>query len=251
MYNISDLAKKSGVSTRTLRYYDEIDLLKPVTVTEANYRRYGDAEVERLQRILMLRALGLPLEQVKLVINNPKSFKSVLLEQLSNLQQKSQLLSQQIKDVEAKLAEEEGDILMTNTEKFEQMKRQKIQENLDNFGDEIIDKYGETKLKQANENFANLSEGDYQRAKDLQEKLFENLDKLSKQSSVDLDSNLAKETFELHRDWLKIVAPFYSSEYHRGLAEMYVGDERFSKFYNDQTTNPSVQILYDIIYRYV
>ena len=59
-YTILKLAKLSGVSTRALRYYDEIGLLKPGRMEASGYRVYGEKEVDLLQQILFYRALGLP-----------------------------------------------------------------------------------------------------------------------------------------------------------------------------------------------
>ena len=61
-YTIKKLAGLSGVSTRTLRYYDEIGLLKPARVASNGYRIYGQAQVDLLQQILFYRALEVPLE---------------------------------------------------------------------------------------------------------------------------------------------------------------------------------------------
>ena len=55
-YSIQALSRLSGVTTRTLRWYDEIGLLKPSRVAESGYRYYGPAEVDRLQDILYYRA---------------------------------------------------------------------------------------------------------------------------------------------------------------------------------------------------
>ena len=60
-YTIQQLAKLSGVTRRTLRYYDQIGLLRPARTTEAGYRIYGPSQVDRLQHILFYRALGLEL----------------------------------------------------------------------------------------------------------------------------------------------------------------------------------------------
>ena len=57
-YSIQALSRLSGVTTRTLRWYDEIGLLKPSRVAESGYRYYGPAEVDRLQDILYYRASG-------------------------------------------------------------------------------------------------------------------------------------------------------------------------------------------------
>ena len=70
-YSIQQLARLSGVSARTLRWYDQIDLLKPRRVAENGYRYYGGKEVDRLQDILYYRALGIKLEQIKKCLNDP------------------------------------------------------------------------------------------------------------------------------------------------------------------------------------
>ncbi len=56
-YTVQGLAKIAGVSTRTLRYYDEIGLLKPARVNSSGYRIYGRTEVDMLQQILFFRDL--------------------------------------------------------------------------------------------------------------------------------------------------------------------------------------------------
>ena len=67
-YNISQLSKLSGVSARTLRYYDEINLLHPLRTNEAGYRFYGDKEVNLLQQILFYRERGLSLEKIRFIL---------------------------------------------------------------------------------------------------------------------------------------------------------------------------------------
>src|SRR5450755_2936677 len=63
---ISDAAARAGVSTRTLRYYDELGLLSPSEYTSGGERRYRDTDLVQLQRILELReALGMNLEEIK------------------------------------------------------------------------------------------------------------------------------------------------------------------------------------------
>lgn len=65
MYSIKELSEISGVSTRTLRYYDEIDLLSPSCVNESRYRYYGEYEVMLLQQILFYKERGLDLNSIK------------------------------------------------------------------------------------------------------------------------------------------------------------------------------------------
>ena len=69
--SVSEAAKRAGVSVRTLRWYDEIGLLKPSEVTQAGYRFYDDAAMAALQQILFYRELGVPLEQIGRILSAP------------------------------------------------------------------------------------------------------------------------------------------------------------------------------------
>ena len=70
-YSIQALSRLSGVTTRTLRWYDEIGLLKPVRVAESGYRYYGPQEVDRLRDILYFRALGVELARIRECLDDP------------------------------------------------------------------------------------------------------------------------------------------------------------------------------------
>ncbi len=65
VFKVGDLAKQTGVSVRTLHYYDEIGLLSPSHRTEAGYRVYGEDDIIRLQQIVSLRQIGFSLEQIR------------------------------------------------------------------------------------------------------------------------------------------------------------------------------------------
>lgn len=69
-YTVNRLAKMAGVSTRTLRYYDEIGLLQPSRISSNGYRIYGRKGVDRLQQILFYRELGVPLEEIKRILSS-------------------------------------------------------------------------------------------------------------------------------------------------------------------------------------
>ncbi|WP_394253078.1 MerR family transcriptional regulator [Arthrobacter pityocampae] len=67
-YSISQVAKMAGVSARTLRHYDDIGLLTPAAVSSNGYRWYGRHQLRRLQRILLMRELDIPLTQIKAIL---------------------------------------------------------------------------------------------------------------------------------------------------------------------------------------
>ena len=81
MMTVHKVSELAGVSIRTLQYYDQIGLLHPTDYTEAGYRLYGEADLERLQQILLFRELKFPLKEIKKIIENPGFDRNKALEQ--------------------------------------------------------------------------------------------------------------------------------------------------------------------------
>ena len=78
--SVSEAAKRAGVSVRTLRWYDEIGLLKPSETTRAGYRFYDSAAMASLQQILFYRELGVPLEQIGRILSAPDNDRTEALQ---------------------------------------------------------------------------------------------------------------------------------------------------------------------------
>ena len=94
MKTVKDVSEITGVSIRTLRYYDEIGLLKPTELTEAGYRLYDNKALEKLQEIMFFRELEIPLMEIKKIMDNPYYDKEqILLAQKSLLEQKRNRLN--------------------------------------------------------------------------------------------------------------------------------------------------------------
>ena len=85
MMTVNEVSKLTGVSIRTLQYYDNIGLLKPAEYTESGYRLYDDAALERLQQILLFRELEFPLKDIKDIITRSDFDKNKALEQQIDL----------------------------------------------------------------------------------------------------------------------------------------------------------------------
>lgn len=81
MMTVHEVSKLAGVSIRTLQYYDKIGLLHPTGYTDAGYRLYDDADLERLQHILLFRELEFPLKDIRDILNSPDFDRSQALEQ--------------------------------------------------------------------------------------------------------------------------------------------------------------------------
>lgn len=71
MMTVNEVSKLTGISVRTLHYYDEIGLLHPASVLDTGYRLYDDENLKRLQQIMLFRELEFPLKEIKKIIDNP------------------------------------------------------------------------------------------------------------------------------------------------------------------------------------
>ncbi len=81
MMTVHEVSRLTGVTIRALQYYDRIGLLPPAEVTEAGYRLYDDAALERLQQILLFRELEFPLKEIKRILESPDFDREKALEQ--------------------------------------------------------------------------------------------------------------------------------------------------------------------------
>ena len=151
-YSIQKLAALSGVTTRTLRYYDQIGLLKPLRVSSSGYRIYGPEQVDRLQQILFYRELGVSLEEIDRILSRPDYDRRQALEShrqalLARRQQLDVLIDNLTKTIE----QEDGERMMSDKEKFAGFMKQKVEENEAKYGSEIRRKYGDKAIDESNE----------------------------------------------------------------------------------------------------
>lgn len=244
-YTISELAKLAGVSTRTLRYYDEINLLKPARINSSGYRIYGQDQIDRLQQIRFFRELDVDLDTIVSIMTDPQFDKTEALQQhYDRLVHKRIHLDHLIQTIEKTIAHEKGEYSMTNEEKFAAFKEKMIKENEEKYGEEIREKYGEQTIDASNAKLRNMTEEDYNAMQSLEKELFE----LLKQALTlgDPHSHLAHEAAAKHKEWLMYSWSNYSEEAHAGLAEMYVADERFQAYY-DKVGVGAAELLRDAI----
>lgn len=248
-YTIQKLGQLAGISTRTLRYYDEIGLLKPARVNSSGYRIYGAAQVDQLQQIMFYRELGFSLEWIRQVITDPSFDRIAALKQhRRQLLDRRQQLDLLIANVDYTIAEAEGRLRMTDPEKFTGFKQQLVTENEQKYGTEIRKKYGDQTIDQANSKLMNMSQEQYDRVKALEDEVISTL--LEAYQTGDPSSELAQRAADLHKQWLTCYWDSYSKEAHAGVAQMYVADERFRVYY-DQHQPGLAQFLRDAIDVYV
>jgi DNA-binding transcriptional MerR regulator len=247
-YTVQKLAQLAGVSTRTLRYYDEIGILKPARINSSGYRIYGQAEVDRLQQIMFYRELDISLESIKDIITAHDFDGAVALrEHRKKLLERKEQLDRLIANVDKTIALTEGRIEMSNKEKFEGFKKKMIEDNEKKYGKEIRTKYGKDTVDQSNAKLQNMTEEQYNHATKLTEEVTKTLTEAFK--TGDSAGELAQKAADLHKQWLGYYWNEYSKEAHAGLAQMYVDDERFTAYY-DKEQPGTAEFLRDAIHIY-
>lgn len=249
-YSITKLAKISGVTTRTLRYYDQIGLLKPIRVSSNGYRVYGQKEVELLQQILFYRELGVELKEIAGIVNDSEfDLEKALNDHLSALLKRKDQLETLINNVTKTISSIKGETVMSDKEKFEGFKEKMIAENEERYGREIRHKYGDDTVNASNAKVKGMSEEKMRVAEELRIQINSVLKEAFDEG--DPAGELAQRACGMHKEWICMFWPegMYSKEAHKGLADMYVADERFRAYY-DKIEEGCAEFLREAIYIY-
>lgn len=245
-YTIHELSRLAGVTPRTLRWYDQIGLLTPSRVAENGYRCYGEAEVNRLQEILYYRALGVELAEIKRCLDAPSNERLTTLQgHLTALQREQERISRLIRSVQESIEAEERKETMDNEKKFEAFKRHMVEENERTYGEEARAKYGDTEVDAFHAIAMKLSQPLYEEWKALDEAIRTGLE-TAVRNGVQPESDEASVIVERHRRWLTIISRGYDAHRHRGIAQLYVMDERFTAYY-DRNVPGCARLLCDAV----
>jgi len=231
-YSIKEMSRLSGLTPRTLRFYDEIGLLRPGGIRSSGYRFYGGAEVDRLQQILFYRELGFPLDAIKKILNQPDFNKEdALTSHLAAMKQRRDQMNLLILNLQKTIGTLKGEQKMSDNEKFEGFKQKMIDENEAKYGEEVRQKYGDEVAHAANQKIKNMTQQQMEDAAKLSIEVNEAIAKAL--ATKDPKSAEAMEACELHKKWLCVYWPdgYYRPEAHKGLAEMYCQDPRFREYY--------------------
>lgn len=232
-YTVQMLAKLAGVSSRTLRYYDEIGLLKPARTNSSGYRIYGHKEVDKLQQILFYRELGVNLESIKDILNATDFDElKALREHLDKLLDRKKQLDLLIANVNKTIASKERRVSMGDSEKFEGFKKKLIDDNEKKFGKEAREKFGDEAINRSNNKVKNMTKEEYERITSIEEEMLKALKEAIKTGNPADES--AQKAADLHRQWISFFWDNYSKEAHAGVAQMYVDDERFKDYYDKE-----------------
>ncbi|MBG9735273.1 MerR family transcriptional regulator [Paenibacillus alvei] len=218
---VKEVADITGVSVRTLHHYDEIGLLTPAHITEAGYRQYSEVDLALLQQILFFRELDFPLKQIKEIIYSPNFNQAEALElHRSMLLEKRSKLDVMLETLDRTIRHMKGEIEMTNKEKF-----QGFDFSHNPYEQEARERWGSKAVDEAN---AKISSMTMEQQSSLSEKMNEIYTRLAALRNSAPESEEAQAGIKEWFDFLNSMGK-YTPEAFKGLGQMYVDDERFTK----------------------
>lgn len=211
MKTVKEISRLTGISVRTLHYYDEINLLKPTQITEAGYRLYDDTALERLHSILLFKELQFPLKEIKAILDNPNfDQQTALKEQISFLELQKKRLD--------KIISSARNMLMKGAENMSFSAFDKTE--LEQYAEEAKQKWGHTdaykeyKLKHSD-------------SSDKTEQLMQLFTEIGKIKHLPPSCKEAQKLIKELQNFITKNYYFCTDEILKGLGQMYISDERF------------------------
>lgn len=211
MKTVKEISRLTGVSVRTLHYYDEINLLKPTETTDAGYRLYDDTALERLHSILLFRELKFPLGEIKAILDsNGFDKEAALKEQIKLLEMQKNRLDEII-DSARKL-------LMKGNDNM----------NFSAFNKSEIDKYA-NEAKKKWENTAAYKEfaEKHSDSNDKTEEFMQIFAEIGKIKHLEPDSQTVQSMIKKLQNFITENYYTCTDDILKGLGQMYIADKRF------------------------
>jgi len=227
--SIQDIARLAGTTSRTLRHYDDIGLLHPSRIGHNGYRYYDESSLVRLQRILLLRELGLGLPQIGEVIDRETDETDALTTHLAILRQEQDRLARQIASVEHTIEALRGGERPMAENMFDGFDHTQYKE-------EVEERWGKNAYARSDAWWRSMSADEkvqwQQRVSQLSSDWTD-----AAARGVSPDSDEAQALAKRHVEWLSDIPGTPAGDggnlkaYVTGLGDMYVADPRFGKNY--------------------
>jgi len=227
-WSIQDIARSAGTTSRTLRHYDAVGLLPPTRIGSNGYRYYDEQSLVRLQRILLLRELGLGLPAIAEVLDGERDGATALETHLSLLEQEQRRIGRQIESVRTTLRKLKGGERLMAEEMFDGFDHTQYE-------GEVTRRWGADAYRKSDQWWRSLTEAD---KKAFQQ---EQLDisaafGAARAAGHDAGSTETQAVTARLYAWLRPAARTVSKGYFAGLGQLYVDDPRYGKY--DETYGP-------------
>ncbi|MFD9213418.1 MerR family transcriptional regulator [Streptomyces sp. NPDC087659] len=222
-WSIQEIARKAGTTSRTLRHYGELGLLVPSRVGSNGYRYYDQEALVRLQRILLLRELGLGLPAIAQALEGQRDTAAALRTHLRLLEQERERIGRQIASVRTTL---------DRTEKGEELMAEEVFDGFDHtrYEEEVTERWGREAYEKGDRWWRSLSAQEKRDFQDRQVAIARDFGQALRDGLAP-DGDEAQDIARRHCEWLsETVTPTRS--YVIGLGEMYVADARFTANYD-------------------
>ncbi|MFF8960470.1 MerR family transcriptional regulator [Streptomyces sp. NPDC014894] len=222
-WSIQEIARRAGTTSRTLRHYGELGLLEPSRVGRNGYRYYGPEALVRLQRILLLRELGLGLPAIAEVLRGQRDTAVALRAHLGLLEQERERIGRQIASVRTTLHK---------TERGEELMAEDVLDGFDHtrYEREVTERWGKEAYQRGDQWWRSLGEPERRAYQREQTAVAEDFAR-ALAAGLDAGGEEAQEIARRQYVWLSAMgAP--SKSHFIGLGEMYVTDERFAAHYD-------------------
>ncbi len=229
-YSVKELADLANISVRSLHYYDQVGILKPQVNPKNKYRSYGDEDLERLQQILFLKELDFKIAEIKSILDS-KEFDRLgaLKGQKELVKKKIQRQERIIETIEKTIKDIEGGASMKKEDLFKGLDYEEINAHKEKYKKEVEEKYDPKLVEESNRRTSKYSKEEWTRIQKESSDIFNELASLMDRDVSD------KRVHELIASYHKHIDKYFypcSLELYRGLGQMYVGDERFTDFYD-------------------
>ncbi|MGL4569507.1 MAG: MerR family transcriptional regulator [Clostridium sp.] len=227
-YTVKDIKSIAKVSVRTLHYYDEIGLLKPSSISESGYRLYDDSKLYRLQQILFFKELKFSLKEIREMLDsNGFDRKHALEMQKELLFKEKKRIEDIIESLDKSLCEIRGGEKVSKKEMFNGFDITEIEKHKEKYAKETKEKYGESDAyKESQEKTSKYKKEDWQ-------DVYKDMESIFKSIGDNMDKGVdSLEVQELVGKWRRFISnKFYNCtlEIFKGLGQMYIQDERFTK----------------------
>lgn len=235
--DIGKVARMSGVTSRTLRHYDDIGLLTPAWTGAEGRRRYGQPELLRLQHILVLRELGTSLDRIARIVDtdDPSTTIALLRDHLSGLTAERDRYARLAATVARTIESIERGRPMSASHVFDGFAHERYEpEARDRWGDEAVDR--------SNASWERLGEDGKKRHLRIDREIVEALG-AAVRVGFTADSAEVQDIVSRHHAWLSEIWTPDATAY-RSLTQMYVDDERFRAHY-DEVAPGAAELLRD------
>jgi DNA-binding transcriptional MerR regulator len=233
---IRDVAKATGLTSRSLRHYEQIGLLAPSRVGPNGYRYYGDRELARLYRILSLRALDLPLAVIqKALSKDDEDIASAMRTHLIVLNERQEHTAAQIESIELALSAFENGTVMTINDRFAGIDHtDHEQEVRQRWGDQAWENSQDSRTAMTDQQRATEDH----RTNDVNAALI-----AAAENGVEPGAAQFQALITEHYAWVtdQWAGRRPTREAYIGLAQMYVADERFASYYGGQRNAETIR----------